>query len=319
MGDQMEEQIEEALGVLGRKKEPEVRIVKQCFKNDAVCSHDCPFIDYCWKGIPTPSVYDLSLTEKKLAALLDEGIMKLRDVPAGVIPKSKQKFYRSVLTGKAQAERKALAEWLDRLEYPLYFLDYETYGSAIPRYDGYKPYQAVPFQYSLHVIERPGAKTQHFEHLETEDTDPVPALAKALKGQIGTKGTVLVWNMGFEKSRNKEMGKRLPAEAQFLEAVNARVIDLMETVRKGLYVHPDFVGSASIKAVLPVLCPELSYEGLVTEDGAACDDWPKLVGILGDPMTPAERSTMKKRMLDYCGMDTFAMVRILEEMRKVAH
>jgi len=303
----------EAFRILRLKKEPAVRILRQCHN-----PYDCPFIGYCWKGIPTPSIYDATLSEANLNALLDEGIIKLGDVPEAMIPKSKRKFYQSVLAGEPQMDRKAIAEWIKKLRYPLYFLDYETYSSAIPAYDGYRPYQQIPFQYSLHVLEKPGAKVKHFEHLATDNADPVPALAKELMGQIGPKGTVLAWNMAFEKGRNSEMAVRLPKCAKFFKAVNARMLDLMVPIRSGLYVHPDFVGSASIKAVLPVMAPELSYDGLVTEDGAACDDWPKLVGLLGAPMTPAERATMKQRMLDYCRMDTFAMVRILEELGKVA-
>ena len=306
-------EIQEALRILRMRKEPAVRILRQCGN-----PYDCPFIDYCWKGIPTPSIYDANLSEKSLNALLDEGIIKLGDVPEAMIPKGKRKFYQSVVAGRPQIERKAIAEWIGKLEVPIWFLDYETYSSALPAYEGYRPYQQIPFQYSLHVLEAPGGKLRHFEHLATTNADPVPALAKDLMGQIGPKGTVLAWNMAFEKGRNTEIAARLPKFAKFFKAVNARMLDLMVPIRSGLYVHPDFVGSASIKAVLPVMAPELSYEGLVTEDGAACDDWPKLVGLLGAPLTPSERATMKKRMLDYCGMDTFAMVRILEELGKIA-
>ena len=302
-------EIKEALKAMELKSEPKVRILKQCWK-----PYECPFIPYCWKNIPSPSIYDANRTEKKLNDLLDDGIIKLKDVPEEMITASKMKFYKSVLSGKPYLDKKGIADFLKKLKYPLYFLDYETYSSAIPAYDGYKPYQQIPFQYSLHVIKSPGAKVEHFEHLEMENVDPIPALAKALSGQIGARGNILVWNDTFEKGRNKEMGKRLPKFAKFFDSVNFRVLDLMLLVKKGLYVHPDFAGSASIKAVMPVMAPELSYDGLCDDNGCACDDWPKLIS---GKLTPKEKDAMAKRMLAYCCMDSFGMVRILEEFEKM--
>ncbi|MBU0706312.1 DUF2779 domain-containing protein [Patescibacteria group bacterium] len=309
--ERMEElpaRIEEALKVLRLKTEPDVRILKQCSKPFA-----CPLIPYCWKNVPTPSIYDAGLNEKKLNILLDKGILNMKDVPAGMITPSKRKFYESVLTDKPQIDRKAIAKWIEKLVYPLYFLDYETYSSAIPMCDGYRPYQQMPFQYSLHVIKKPGQKPLHYEHLELKAVDPVPALAAKLSKQLGPKGSVIAWNMGFEKDRNSEMAERLPAYAKFFNAVNKRMVDLAEPVKKGAYVHPDFLGKWSIKAVLPVMCPELSYEGLVTETATAFEYWPELIS---GKLPPAERGTMEKKMLAYCKMDTFGMVRILGEMEK---
>lgn len=305
----LEERIAEALKVIKLKTEPDVRILKQC-------SHpfDCPFIPYCWAAVPTPSIYDAGLNEKKLNTLLGLGIIHLKDVPAGMITASKKKFYESVLTGKPHVDRPAIAKWIKKLEYPLHFLDYETLDPAVPHFDGYRPYQQMPFQYSLHVIEKPGAKPLHYEYLETDQVDPVPALAETLSKQIGPKGSVIAWNMGFESGRNAEMAELLPAYAKFFKSVNKRMVDLGDPVKKGAYVHPDFLGSWSIKAVLPVMFPELSYEGLVTDAGAACDYYPKLIS---GELTPAERKETIAVMLAYCKMDTWAMVRILEEMEEL--
>jgi len=302
----LDDRIQMALKVLRSKAEPEVRILKQCSN-----PYDCPFIPYCWEKVPTPSIYDAGLSEKKLNALLDEGIIHMKDVPEGMITASKKKFYQAVKTGKPQIDKKALKKWLEKLEYPLHFLDYETHNPAIPLFDGTRPYEQVPFQYSLHVIPKRGAKVIHYEHLETEKVDPVPALVSALSKQIGPRGSVIAWNMGFESSRNAEMAERLPKAAPFLKSVNRRMVDLMVPVRSGAYVHPGFVGSASIKAVLPILAPELSYEGL----SGAYSDWPILIG---GTLAPDEKKAMAKRMLDYCGLDTFEMVKILNEVKKIA-
>lgn len=304
------ERIAEGLKVLKLKAEPQVRILKQCGNPFA-----CPFIPYCWKAVPTPSIYDAGLSEKKLNTLLDKGIIHMKDVPAGIITASKRKFYESVITGKPLIDRKAIKKWIKKLEYPLYFLDYETHFPAVPLFDGYRPYQHIPFQYSLHKIEKPGAKPVHFEHLETEAVDPMPALAEALSQQIGPKGSVIAWNMGFESGRNAEIAERLPSYAKFFRSVNKRMVDLGDPVKKGAYVHPDFLGRWSIKAVLPVMCPELSYEGLVTATSSPFDYWPTLIG---GKLKLEERKKVLKKMLAYCELDTFAMVRILEEMEEMA-
>lgn len=311
--DTLGDAVFEALKTLQLKSEPDVRILKQC-KNP----YECPFIEYCWKDIPVPSIYDLRLSESKLNALLDEGIIQLKDVPEEMVPKSKKKFYEAVKSGAPIVDRAGLGEWLKGLKYPFYFLDYETYDSAIPLFDGYRPYEKIPFQYSLHILDAPGAMVRHFEHLEEELVDPVPALAKTLKEQIGPTGTVLAWNMSFEKGRNTDMARHLPAYAKFFKSVNERMIDMMKPISSGLYVHPDFGGLSSIKIVLPVMAPELSYEEMRDDEtGFAFNDWPILVGLEGGPLSADERETLVKRMLDYCKLDTYGMVRILEELKNI--
>jgi hypothetical protein len=200
------------------------------------------------------------------------------------------------------------------LVYPIYFLDYETFASPLPPFDGTRPWQKIVFQYSLYVKKEPGAKAEQKEFLAEKDENPVPAMVAQLRRDIGTKGTVIVWYAAFEVPRNKEIGEDYPEYAEFMEAVNSRVYDLMVIFKKKLFVDGGFHGSSSIKAVLPIMVPELSYKELaIQEGGTASASWPMLI----DPRTSAaERGKLKIDMLLYCGLDTFAMVRILENLEK---
>jgi hypothetical protein len=205
---------------------------------------------------------------------------------------------------------------LAKLKYPLYFLDYETYGPAIPSFDGTRPYQNTPFQYSLLIQEKPGAPIRENEFLARTYENPVPALLAQLKQEIGPKGSVIVWNASFEMGCNDEMARMEPSYAKFLKEVNDRVFDLMLIFkfRNQLYTKSEFQKSASLKKVLPVLCPELSYESLaIQEGGEASASWPILTS---DQIPESERAKLAQDMLEYCKRDTHAMVCILERVER---
>ena len=207
-------------------------------------------------------------------------------------------------------------EKLAELKYPLYFLDYETYGTAIPPFDGTRPYQNTPFQYSLLVQEKRGAAPKHTEFLAREFENPVPALLAQLQRDIGNKGSVIVWSESFEKGCNDEMARMEPGFADFLKSVNDRIFDLMIIfkLKNQLYTRNAFMGSHSLKKVLPALCPELAYDDLAIQEGmTASASWP----VLTSKETPeTERSKLGKDMLEYCERDTEAMVCILDKLEK---
>jgi hypothetical protein len=208
-----------------------------------------------------------------------------------------------------------IKQFLDKLQYPLYFLDYETMSSLIPYFDGHRPYQQVPMQYSLHILRSPDAEIEHREFLHSENSDPSRPLIKQLISDIGTKGSVIVWFEGFEKSRNSELGDMLPEYKEAMEAINYRVVDLIIPFKQKWYDDPRFEGSASIKKVLPVLCPELSYKTLnIQEGGSAQRLW--MEAVL-DGTREAEKEQILADLLKYCGLDTLAMVAIYEKLRKL--
>jgi hypothetical protein len=205
-----------------------------------------------------------------------------------------------------------LKNFLDGLEHPLYFLDYETMSGLIPYFDGHRPYQQVPFQYSLHIIREPEADVEHREFLHRENSDPCRPLVEQLNRDIGTMGTVLVWYEQFEKSRNSELGDMLPEYKESMEAINSRVVDLMLPFKNKWYDDPRCEGSASIKNVLPVLCPELSYKTLgIQEGGSAQRLW--MEAVLDDKRTDQKEQILGD-LIEYCKLDTFAMVEIYRKL-----
>lgn len=208
-----------------------------------------------------------------------------------------------------------IQEVIAQLEYPLYFLDYETYPSAIPDFDGCFPYQQITFQYSLHIQHEPGGPLEHREYLHTEATSPLRSIAASLRKDIGDHGSVIVWNQSFEGGRNKELANANPEMKDFLLGLNTRFFDLMKIFSNQFYVHKAFKGKTSIKNVLPVLCPELSYEGLgIKEGGAASNAWKMMIF---DDISQEQKQMIAQDLLAYCRLDTYAMVQILSVIREM--
>jgi hypothetical protein len=204
---------------------------------------------------------------------------------------------------------------LKRLEYPLYFMDYETVNPAIPRFAGMRPYDHLPFQWSLHVQQQPGAAPEHFEFLATDTSDPRPAFVSALCYALGDRGSIVVYNQQFESQRLSELASWLPEFARRIDKIQHRLWDLLPIVRNHVY-HPAFGGSYSLKSVLPALVAEMTYEGMAVANGLAAGlAWESLVrsGLDQD-----EHDTIRKGLLDYCGQDTLGMVRLIEKLQHVS-
>ncbi len=306
-------EIKKALEVLKIKEEPEMQVLRQCNN-----PYDCSFIDYCWKDFPKHSIYSIAgaLGQKKLETLLDEGIMEVKDIPPDLLTNDKlRKHHHVVKHDIVHIEKENIEEEIENIEYPIYFLDYETYAPAIPVIDGYRPYQRVVFQYSLHIQKSPDSKLEHFYFLAKDLQDPSREMSKTLQARIGKTGSIITWNMSFEKGCNTEMGERAVEYQLFYEDINNRMYDLMHVFKKGYYVHKDFHGSASLKKVLPVVVPELSYDELDIGDGMlASNTWGDMVT---KDMSQEEKDKIYNDLLDYCELDTLAMVRILEKLNSL--
>lgn len=279
-------------------------------------SNHCSTFSYSHPYVPEYSVHDLSrigVGKKKLAELIDSKIYEIADIPENIKLTGIQQNQKDVHVNQTSIiDLNSIKNELDALTYPLYFLDYETYPPAIPLFKGFKPYQQIPFQFSLHVLRNPNAELEHFEYLHTKNTDPSKHVIAKLKEFIGSKGSVIVWSKRFEKSINAQLAERHPEDAYFLGDINDRIYDLMEIFQKQLYVHPDFKGKVSIKKVLPVLAPALSYKDLeIQEGGAAMEAWYEMV--FGDK-SPEEQQAVAKNLLTYCCLDTYAMYIIWKEL-----
>jgi hypothetical protein len=259
------------------------------------------------------SIYNLAqITPEQLGNLEDMHISSIKNIPEDFDLKPVQKRQvEATKLGEAIVDKDKISKFLKKLEYPIYFLDYETLSSIIPPFDGLKPYQQLPFQYSLHILDSPDAQLEHHEFLHTLDSNPVPELLAQLQEDIGDKGSVLVWYEGFEKACNTLMANITPEYKDFLQSVNDRIVDLMVPFQKGWYIDKDFMGSSSIKNVLPVIAPELSYKDMDISEGATAQRlW--MEAVYTGKNSEAEKSKLMESLRLYCELDTYAMVRIFE-------
>ena len=258
------------------------------------------------------NIYKLTWLNPKLVGILEDlGVKIINDIPPTVRLNKKQAIQVKVTKGNKRIVNRAnIRKFLNNISYPLYFLDYETFSRIIPPFNKLKPYQQIPFQYSLHCMETPDGEILHKEYLHMENCDPSISLLRKLKQDLGEKGTILVWYDTFEKGRNMDLGLIYPEYADFLNSVNERIVDLMVPFYEGWLVDKDFFGSASIKNVLPILVPELSYEKLAIKEGDTAQRlWMETVF---DGKNSVKRDKIMQDLLDYCRTDTLAMVEIFK-------
>ncbi|CAN5683277.1 DUF2779 domain-containing protein [soil metagenome] len=318
------EKVEKLLTIIRQQAYDALEVVKQtdepkkCSCRLKTKSGHCPTFKYLNPDIPEYSVFNISrIGGKNLSVLVDGDIHNVHDVPDDIKLSVGQQNQVAVAKSKEPIINKpAIDELLNELKYPLYFLDYETVSSALPMFVGCTPFQQIPFQYSLHVLREPSAELEHYEYLGRDSVvPPMPELLASLQSHIGDTGSVIVWYKVFEKGRNTEMSKAFPEYAEFLESVNDRVFDLMDIFSKQHYVHHDFKGSSSIKYVLPVLVPEFSYKEMDIQNGlvASIRWYDAVMGVVDKEQ--AEKTF--DALLKYCCLDTLAMVKIYEYLKKL--
>lgn len=276
----------------------------------------CPCPSLCHPALPENPIYNLPHLGKKAITLRDMGILAIEEIPPAFKLSSRQRMHaEAVRSGQRIINTRSIWDSLAALKYPLYFLDYETFNPAVPLFPGYRPYEHIVFQYSLYVVEKPGAHPRHNEALIADGRDPAPQIVPHLLDSIGLAGSVIVWNKSFEAGRNQDLARHSPSDADRLLDINARLYDLMLIFRDGHYIDPRFQGSASLKAVLPVLCPDLQYADLAIRDGeSAMLTWHRLhIGAI----PPEKRQETVKWMKEYCKMDTYGMLAIWDLLRKL--
>jgi hypothetical protein len=272
---------------------------------------------YLHKDLDKYSIYSLCrLTSNMVADLERENISFIKDIPDHIKLNPNQKLQKIVTkANKPFIDKEQINNFLSKFKYPLYFFDYETLGSVIPAFDGLTPYQQLPFQYSLHILDKPGGELKHTEYLHSDNSYPTISLLSQMKKDMGTEGTILVWYEPFEKGRNDEMGEIFPEYKEFLKGINDRIMDLMTPFFNMQYADKDFFGSASIKKVLPVLVPELSYKTMNIQEGSSAQRiW--METILRNE-NENEKDKILKDLSDYCTLDTLAMVKIFQRLQEM--
>jgi hypothetical protein len=312
---QVKEEMLLAYEILSSPKEP----VGHCRCISRGRSAHCTTFSYSNPDVPPYSVHDISRignSKRKLEELVDSGIFSLADVPHDFPLSDKQwNQIKAFQTGRTVINHEEIGEFLEKIVFPAAFFDYETYAAAIPRFDGYSPFKHIPFQFSLHILQNLEAEPEHKEFLYTKKDRPDQALINYLKENLPEKGSVIVWSKKFEKGINDDLAKRNPEASTFLGDVNSRIVDLMDIFSDELYVHPDFKGKTSIKYILPVLVPSLSYKALKIQEGAsAMDTWNRIVT---DQFSPSDAEQAAANLREYCKLDTYAMYAIWRELFKL--
>ena len=307
----VKENVDRFKSVLLKKQMPDIDIGEHCHN-----PYTCGFFNYCRKHIPDDSIFDFSgmhLTKKY--ELYREGIISLDDVPDDYSLNKNNRLQLDVYkSGEPVINKEAIKEFLFDLNYPLYFMDFETFQPAVPLFDNSKPYQQIPFQYSVFVKKDKKSEAEHFEFLAEPGIDPRKKFIESLLKDIKGNGDVIVYNKTFENTRLNEIARDFSNYADKIEKLILRIKDLMVPFQKKYYYSPEMKGSYSIKAVLPALVPELSYDELEINEGGLASIAYESLQTETDLMVIAE---IKQQLLAYCKLDTWGMVKILEQLENL--
>ena len=301
--------------ILSKDAEPEVDIGPHCSD-----PYNCDAWEYCWReqrGVPEYSVFDISrLRSDKKFDLYKNGVVKFEDIKdLSIFNASQQIQIRSELSKEQIIDKEAIKEFLNTLSYPLYHLDFETFQQAVPEFIGLRPYEQIPFQFSIHKDNGNG-NLEHFEFLAEPGADPRYELALNLIKFIPQDACVLAYNMSFEKGVIRSLAEIYPQISNELMAIHDNIKDLMAPFASKSYYHPKMQGSYSIKYVLPALVPEFesAYKdlNLIHHGGEAMQAYAAMAC-----MNEMQCEAYKKALLAYCKLDTLAMVKVLEKLREV--
>lgn len=305
-GDEVREWIASAQAVVARKTEPKISTGSQCSSPYA-----CGFHGYCQRQEPQavhPIEWLPGRRSHALQAHIDaNGLLEMQDAPDALLNARQQRVKAATLDGKAYFDQPGARNALAAHKLPAYFLDFETIQFAVPIWKGTRPYQQVPFQFSVHRLSSTGNLDQ-IGFLDVSGSDPSRSFAEKLLSACGERGPIFVYNAGFESARISELAQRFPKNAKPLWALNERIVDLLPIARDHFY-DPSQQGSWSIKAVLPALCPELNYADLdsVQDGGMAMQAFQEAIA---KETSSQRKEEIERQLLAYCSLDTYAMVRL---------
>jgi hypothetical protein len=296
----------DAQAVVSKTREPEIGTGRHCGD-----PFECGFLAHCQSQEPQaeyPVGWLPRIQAKALKALIDdEGVIDLRDVPDDVLNERQRRVKTCTLSGEVYFDAPGAASDLASHALPAYFVDFETIQFVVPIWTGTRPYQQIPFQFSVHRLTPTGA-LEHKSFIDLSGNDPSEAFAQSLIAACGTTGPVYVYNAAFETSRIRELGDRFPRLKDSLLAINGRVVDLLR-IAEQRYYHPNQQGSWSIKKVLPAVAPDLRYEALegVQDGGMAMNAFHEAIA---SGTTLERKAKIEQQLVDYCNLDTYAMVRL---------
>jgi len=297
--------IDYMIKIINSKEAPIVGIGNGCHNGFECVSEDC------WNFLPEGHVFELYRGGKRSLELFEAKVLCIKDIPDEFKLNDKQDIQRKCArTGGVYIHKEGIRKFMSMLKYPLYYLDFETFMTAVPLYDGTKPYQQIPFQFSLHVDNEKEVK--HFEFLHTSKEDPRGKFLLELKKVLGNGGSVIVYNQPFEAMRLKELALAFPAYKRWVEAVLKRMVDLMQPFRDFDYYNPAQKGSCSIKDVLPAVTGK-SYKELEIADGGSASVlyFEMMFNNVGN------KEKIRRDLLEYCKLDTEGMVKIVSKLKEL--
>jgi hypothetical protein len=275
--------------------------------------YPCDFQGYCRRHIPENSVFYLRRKGINKYRLYRQGIIEMKDIPLDILNKYQKLQLEATLNKTEKIDKNAIRAFIDKLFYPMCFLDFETISNAIPLFDGTRPYRQVPFQYSLHIQDSEEAELYHFEYLAEPCKDPRRELLVKLLETIPERSCIVTYT-GFETIILRELAEWFPEYKEQIENLLGNIRDISVPFKKMDYYHWQMNGSYSIKEVLPVLVPDMSYKGMAISNGGMAIDAYFAMCQLNDQV---ETNSIRRNLLEYCKLDTLAMVRILEKLREI--
>ncbi len=303
---QIEEDVNNIRHLSTLVESPDVQIGRHCTRPYA-----CPFYNHCWQDVDGLTIYDIPrLNATRERPLQESDVLYLADIPSDYpLTNAQQKFVDFIVQEQVTIDRETIQQLLAELEYPLYFFDFETIDYAIPRFDGCKPYQQVPFQYSCHILQEDGTLT-HEEFLHMDRDDPRRPLVESLVSHIGETGHIIAYNIPFERGVLNHLASQFPEYEPRLSNMADRLWDQLPIFRKH-FRHYGFGKSNSLKSVLPIVVPELSYKMLDVQDGGQAQ-------VVWEEMIREGETAVKLKLAEelraYCRLDTLAMVEIHKKL-----
>jgi CRISPR/Cas system-associated exonuclease Cas4 (RecB family) len=277
---------------------------------------ECEFSEICWGDEPEDSIIHLPrISAKKLGELSEMGVNRIPEIPADYpLTKTQRPMVEALNHPKGfVAARDQLNQWIKSLAYPIYYFDFESWNPCIPPFDQTRPYMQIPFQYSVHIQERPEAEPTHREFLAGPEGDPRPELIERMIADLGEAGSIVVHHAEFETKRIMELAEYSPAHRPELASLLGRIRDTEVPFKENWYLHPGLMGRSTIKVVLPTLAPEMSYDELEIGEGQTAS---LAFGDMVDGRIAGENvSAAREALLDYCRLDTQAMVTIVSKLR----
>jgi len=269
---------------------------------DVRCSRrkSCPVCSEDLSVVESGHVSTLHRGGRLVGELLEEGFTMITDVPVQV----------------PHVDIEALSDFLARLVYPIGYLDFEATSAAVPAFDHVRPWEHIPYLYSLHV-EHPGDVITHTSFIMRPGMDDRERLVDRLVSEASACGSIVVYSAGFERGILKRLAEAVPTHRDALSRLVEQIVDLLEPFNEFSFYHHEQKGKVSLKTVLPVLT-DRDYSAEEVRDGYTANLAYRYLAEGGEDRAAAQ-ATLLSHLTSYCALDTMAMVHIVRELRQLAH